>query len=817
MPHSSKESEKKYWAFISYSSKDKKWGKWLHNRLENYPIPREFQETQLFDGTVLGKNLRPIFRDRDELAGSAQLGPAILKGLKQSRFLIVLCSPNSAKSKWVNKEIEDFIALHPKNHLRILALILNGEPNATSHPRADHARECFPPALRSPLEPLAGDLRKDGDGKERGFIKILAGIAQLDFDELYRRHERAAARRRLVLGTITGLVLAGFALLTTLAVLGRIEADQQREIAESKSYQSNLVAASSLISLKNNTAALEVLAECYSTPTRIGPEWHLLLRSAGPPVIRVGSFTDHPAFKVDADLANSLIAAETKLRASPKADTPYQGLHSETSPDGRLTAIWEPGQVFNGAILLITATTDADSLLALDIDEFSDWAVKKHRIDPRVLASFRTHRYGLISWAAFTADSSTLLIEADSMRGYSLPPIFPFDSPNDPPFPGDSPEDFIFAVPTPMIESKLSAQARKVILDGNVPVKDTFRHKFDRLSPDEQVFAANLWLQKVPIAPSYRGESLPGFRYLADTRRESSGTLGLILLSGQSPAAEIWNLTSQQLLHIVGEGPAGEMPKPREIPDSEEDWIIETGLSTLKRSQVERSNLGGSFSTSGTLVAICSEASGSEDKTSAKIFDFRSGQLVSTVPECKFVRGFPDSSYGFSPDDRVFFQANADLQEELNVLRLFSTRTGAPIPSPDSSARFITWNSDSTIAYLIAREASALEAYTFPEGTRLGSLSDFQEAGVWTEYDRIPSRVYPFSNGDSRLVIGRHVFGKAPLRPITILPEIPEINWGTEPAELPAASSSVPVSPLNTSERILRLWHQGVRRHYGSQ
>ena len=90
---------KKYWAFISYSSKDRKWGQWLHRRLESYPIPAEFQGTELFDGAVLGKNLRPIFRDRDELSGSANLGPAIEKSLQQSRFLIVLCSRNSAKSK----------------------------------------------------------------------------------------------------------------------------------------------------------------------------------------------------------------------------------------------------------------------------------------------------------------------------------------------------------------------------------------------------------------------------------------------------------------------------------------------------------------------------------------------------------------------------------------------------------------------------------------------------------------------------------------------------------------------------------------------
>lgn len=47
---------KNYWAFISDSSRDRRWGQWLHKRLESYPIPKEFRGTELFDGSVLGMN-----------------------------------------------------------------------------------------------------------------------------------------------------------------------------------------------------------------------------------------------------------------------------------------------------------------------------------------------------------------------------------------------------------------------------------------------------------------------------------------------------------------------------------------------------------------------------------------------------------------------------------------------------------------------------------------------------------------------------------------------------------------------------------------
>lgn len=214
--------KKKYWAFISYSSKDVKWGKWLHSRLENYPIPKEFQGAELFDGAVLGKDLKPCFRDRDELSGSADLGPAILKALNQSRYLIVLCSKNSARSEWVNKEIEDFKSIGGEQ--KILALILDGEPNASSNPSLPDSEECFPPALRYPVEPLAGDMRKEGDGRERGLLKVISGIAQLDFDVLYRRHERAQRKKRLIISAIAASIMLS---LTGLSIY----AFQQRNFA----------------------------------------------------------------------------------------------------------------------------------------------------------------------------------------------------------------------------------------------------------------------------------------------------------------------------------------------------------------------------------------------------------------------------------------------------------------------------------------------------------------------------------------------------------------------------------------------------------
>lgn len=84
----------KYWAFISYSHQDKRWGDWLHRALETYRLPRHLHGGR--DGDI-PRRLMPVFRDREELPSSANLGQVIAEALQQSRTLIVICSPPTPK------------------------------------------------------------------------------------------------------------------------------------------------------------------------------------------------------------------------------------------------------------------------------------------------------------------------------------------------------------------------------------------------------------------------------------------------------------------------------------------------------------------------------------------------------------------------------------------------------------------------------------------------------------------------------------------------------------------------------------------------
>ncbi len=229
----------KYWAFISYSHRDEAVAQWLQKRLETYRLPRALVGRVTAQGPV-PRQARPVFRDRDDLHAGADLRVEVQAALTASRWLVVVCSPEAARSLWVEREIVEFKRLHGEG--RVLALIASGEPFASRQPGRE-AEECFPNALRHALdaegeprgpeqEPIAADLRVQADGSKRAPLKLLAGMVGVGFDELVRRD---AARRLRWLGAITAGALAGMAVLgvlTALAVRARDDARQQREQAE---------------------------------------------------------------------------------------------------------------------------------------------------------------------------------------------------------------------------------------------------------------------------------------------------------------------------------------------------------------------------------------------------------------------------------------------------------------------------------------------------------------------------------------------------------------------------------------------------------
>src|SRR5271170_7318983 len=93
-----------YRAFISYSHRDKALATRIHRAVESYRVPSKLVGTTTAVGLV-PRRLAPLFRDRDELPASADLGGELSEALRRSMFLIVISTPASATSHWVDQEV----------------------------------------------------------------------------------------------------------------------------------------------------------------------------------------------------------------------------------------------------------------------------------------------------------------------------------------------------------------------------------------------------------------------------------------------------------------------------------------------------------------------------------------------------------------------------------------------------------------------------------------------------------------------------------------------------------------------------------------
>jgi tetratricopeptide (TPR) repeat protein len=215
-------SEYRYTAYLSYSHRDARWAGWLHRALERYRVPPRLEAE---GRRIERRTLAPVFRDRDDLSSSADLEGTLGSALEASEHLVVLCSPESAQSRWVNEEIRSFRALGRGD--RIHCVIVDGDPQA---PPGEGG--CFPPALfegeAGGKEPLAADPREFADGKHLALLKVAAGLLGVPLDAL-RRRDLVRRRRVQSLAAVGALVMV---VLVGMAVSARIAERQERAQAE---------------------------------------------------------------------------------------------------------------------------------------------------------------------------------------------------------------------------------------------------------------------------------------------------------------------------------------------------------------------------------------------------------------------------------------------------------------------------------------------------------------------------------------------------------------------------------------------------------
>ena len=226
----------RYRAFISYSHRDEVFCARLHRRLETYRPPRKaFADSEQNSGSR--GRIRPVFRDQDELASSDSLSSAIETALDESEVLIVLCSPASAQSRWVNEEIAYFRRNYPER--KVFPIVIDGDPGA--NPRENPQTAAFAEAmLLADIddpdgllgEPLAADARKEADGFTIAFLKLVAAILDVPFDRLRQRDLRRRQRRLAFALVATTALSATLAVMAWRATVARDEAREARAQAE---------------------------------------------------------------------------------------------------------------------------------------------------------------------------------------------------------------------------------------------------------------------------------------------------------------------------------------------------------------------------------------------------------------------------------------------------------------------------------------------------------------------------------------------------------------------------------------------------------
>ena len=187
-----KEQTFRYYAFISYNAKDVDWGKRVQRKLEHYKMPATLCNERGWKRTPI----RPVFFAPTDIQPGG-LTEEIQERLKASRNLIVICSPNSAQSDWVGKEIEFFHSLGRTDKIHFF--IVDGKPHS-----GDPETECFNPVIdKLGLPEILGanihekNYRWPWLNKERAYVQLVSKLLGVEFDAIWQRHKRLLIRRAL--------------------------------------------------------------------------------------------------------------------------------------------------------------------------------------------------------------------------------------------------------------------------------------------------------------------------------------------------------------------------------------------------------------------------------------------------------------------------------------------------------------------------------------------------------------------------------------------------------------------------------------------
>ncbi len=204
--------EYKFYAFISYNSRDTEWGKRVQRKLEHYRMPSTLCRERGWKRTPI----RPVFFAPTDIQPGG-LSDELKERLRASKNLIVICSPHSAQSEWVGKEIEFFHSLGRTDHIHFF--IVDGVPHS-----GNPDTECFNPIVEQlGLPEILGanihekNYRWPWMNRERAYVQLVSKLLGVEFDSIWQRHKRRLTTRIITWTVAAIAVLAALAWVWTVS------------------------------------------------------------------------------------------------------------------------------------------------------------------------------------------------------------------------------------------------------------------------------------------------------------------------------------------------------------------------------------------------------------------------------------------------------------------------------------------------------------------------------------------------------------------------------------------------------------------------
>lgn len=224
--------EFKYFAFISYNAKDTAWGKKLQKKLEHYRMPATLCSEHGWSRTPI----KPVFFAPTDIQPGG-LTEELQERLKASKNLIVICSPNSAQSEWVGKEIEFFHSLGRTKNIHFF--IVDGTPHS-----GNPDTECFNPVVNQLGLPeiLGANIneriyRQPWLNRERAYVQLISKLLGVEFDTIWQRHKRQLTRKILA-WAIGGIAMIGIWTYTTIQFIPTTAIVTVNDITENENLPS---------------------------------------------------------------------------------------------------------------------------------------------------------------------------------------------------------------------------------------------------------------------------------------------------------------------------------------------------------------------------------------------------------------------------------------------------------------------------------------------------------------------------------------------------------------------------------------------------